>query len=262
VTDLLRDTDTRLRWAREALDALKEEIRQWRDGEPYSLRGEVDSDSGAYRVTVEPEPVADVVKRCVTVCVQHLRITLDYLVYALSILDDRAFLKCKANKRVPQFPIEDTPQMFSKREKTWLKFLTPTHQAVIESAQPYKGTQWAATIRDLADPDKHRAIVPVGSLIEGDMKPLRVARAQRLDVGASARLGVARPGMMRLGHPGGQEQASTYLSPTDPFASKDVNVQIGITFHVAFEDGSPVIHTLEILESEVSALVQLFRPDF
>jgi hypothetical protein len=40
------------------------------------------------------------------------------------------------------------------------------------------------------------------------------------------------------------------------------HVHVGLRFDVTFEDGTPVVDTLKVLESEVSSLVDSFKPEF
>jgi len=40
----------------------------------------------------------------------------------------------------------------------------------------------------------------------------------------------------------------------------DMNVEV--TFEVHFDDGTPVIETLEILHSEITSVLDEFKPDF
>lgn len=100
----------------------------------------------------------------------NLRSALDYLVYELAILD--------SSKRQDgtQFPIDDTPEKFSKHKRSWLKGLNSNHVAAIEKLQPYNGADWARILRDLSNPDKHRLLTATGytattELVYGHFQP-------------------------------------------------------------------------------------------
>ena len=87
-------------------------------------------------------------------CVYNLRAALDYLVYELAIVDSGHI------QDGTQFPIESKKEIFTRRAKTWLKGINPTHIAEIEKLQPYN-EQWTAVLRDKSNPDKHRLLTPV-----------------------------------------------------------------------------------------------------
>jgi hypothetical protein len=133
----------------------------------------------------------------------------------------------------------------------------------IEALQPYNGGTWLATLRD-SNPDKHRKLISPVGLVDGDFKIL-TRRGVRRIIAQPATLGGTVLGGAPLG--GGAEvetydQTGTQLSPDDPFAGKDVNVQLGLTLQVAFEDGAPVVETLKLLASEVRAVIESFEAEF
>jgi len=76
----------------------------------------------------------------------NLRSALDYLVYELAILD--------SSKRQDgtQFPIDDTPEKFSKHKRSWLKGLNSNHVAAIEKLQPRASGNPGATLRGSGSP--------------------------------------------------------------------------------------------------------------
>jgi len=63
----------------------------------------------------------------------NLRCALDYLIYALAVLDSGS------DEKGTQFPILDAAKDFAGRGKTMLKGLNAAHVAAIERLQPYQG---------------------------------------------------------------------------------------------------------------------------
>jgi hypothetical protein len=129
---------------------------------------------------------------------------------------------------------------------------------------PYCSGKWLATLRGLSNPDKHRTLVSLVGLVDGDFKILTLEGVRRLRY-MPATFGGTVFGGAPFG--GGQatvdyDQTGTQLSPDDPFAAKDVNVQLGLSLQVAFENELPVVETLKLLESEIRAVVDAFQPEF
>jgi hypothetical protein len=91
-------------------------------------------------------PVAD--------CIYNLRSALDYLVYELAISDSG-----KVQEQT-QFPIVDCEKN-SNAQKYRFRGLHEHHIRAIEALQPYRGTEWTKTLRDISNPDKHRHLIPV-----------------------------------------------------------------------------------------------------
>jgi hypothetical protein len=260
VGHLLDDAYTRVGWADETLDSLKEEIVSFREV-GLDVKPDPDSEPGKYRLLVETRNPPEPVIRQTSETIGHLRPALDYLVRALAKLGTPG----QAPKGT-QFLIEDSESGFKGREKAKLKGLSAEHVAAIERLQPYERGESGrrlARLRDLSNPDKHDELVSVASLVDGDFKILTLKGVRRIDRSRSAIPGVGGLPMV-LGSAGKvvYDKTGTQLSPTDPFAAKDVNVQLGLSLDITFEDGSPVIKTLAELCGEVRAILDAFKPDF
>ncbi len=84
----------------------------------------------------------------------NLRSALDYLVFNLSALDSGL------DYQGTQFPIEDRQKNFRFRvdRRGILGGMNTTHRAEIEGQQPYKGSKWSKTLKEISNPDKHRGL--------------------------------------------------------------------------------------------------------
>jgi hypothetical protein len=86
----------------------------------------------------------------------NLRSALDYLIFELARQDSGAV------QDGTQFPIDHSPEQFEKNKRSRLKGLSVAHIAAIEGFQPYKACNWTKVLRDLSNPDKHRALTDRG----------------------------------------------------------------------------------------------------
>lgn len=152
----------------------------------------------------------------------NLRAALDYLVYALAVLDSGA------SQSGTQFPIEDMPDGFKGRQQRFLNGLNAAHVAAIERLQPYKGCDWTGFLRSLSNPDKHRHLTLI-------IRPKQ------------ARL-ILRP-------------AITETSPGVFERNMEVKDMWAVT-RVLFPDGSPIVETLRVLKSQVSGTLEAFKLEF
>lgn len=155
--------------------------------------------------------------------IYNLRAALDYLVYELGILDSG-----KAQERC-QFPIESTPKGWTKHEASWLMGLSDVHKAAIESLQPYNGCKWTELLREISNIDKHRR--------------LHIASGwYHANVGR----GIA-------GEP-------HTVRPDAIIGAMEVEGQVAA--FVQFEDGTPVIEALEVIQLHVANVLIRFDRDF
>lgn len=162
----------------------------------------------------------------------NLRAALDYLVYELAALDSGSY------QDRTQFPIEDTEEGFRSRRKNFLKFVNDAHAAAIERLQPYNRVNWTKILRTHSNPDKHRHLV----------------------IAAHAT----------------SAEATATVQPADPpstFGGLIVNAQIQsggremymnvyFAFFIAFEEGLPIMGTLEEIETNVAQVLADFRSEF
>jgi hypothetical protein len=205
---------------------------------------EIDPNSSDYLVRVAPDAPPPQLPLLVSDVLCSLRPSLDYLVYALAILDS-------GSPQVgTQFPICDTPENFAN-QKNRLTGLSNAHQAAIEGLQPYPGRQnvrWLAILRDLSNPDKHRHLHTTVSIVQGEFA---LVGKPRLAYQTVTHRGEISPVMLPI---------LQTQPPDEPGA--EVNVQLGLTVSVAFDDRSAVVETLEILHAETRALIDSFKPEF
>jgi len=96
--------------------------------------------------------------------IYNLRAALDYVVFEIAHHDSGV------KQNGTQFPVEDRPEGFAGRRKSFLKGVSDEHVALIESYQPYEGCRWTTLLVSLSNPDKHRQLhvllTEVGSELE------------------------------------------------------------------------------------------------
>lgn len=87
--------------------------------------------------------------------VNSMRSCLDYLVGELAELDSGS------RKARTQFPVEQSPEAFHSRRRTFLAGLSDAHVAYIESLQPYNGVSWTIKLARMSNWDKHNKLMLV-----------------------------------------------------------------------------------------------------
>ncbi len=155
--------------------------------------------------------------------IYNLRAALDYLVYELAILDSGEI------QHRTQFPIESTPQGWSKHQASWLMGVSDIHKAAIERLQPYNGVSWTAFLRDISDADKHRRLHFVTGYYD-----------------ANVGRGIA---------------GKTYAVRPDAIIGA-MEVEGMVAAFVQFEDRTPVVEALEEVQRHVGAVIDFFDGDF
>lgn len=230
----------RIRRAEEHLADLKARTDVFVEAERKEFAVQLDpknpEDFSKMRVFVPDTPPPDMLGVLTGEIVHNLRVALDYLIYALAERDSR---KVQSGT---QFPIEDTPNGFAGRQKTFLKGVNATHVAQIERLQPYNGCQWAQQIRALSNVDKHRHLVRLKG---------RVGAQLRFTVGSTEGLDI-------LPNPLDAAVQSAY----DPTTGDTVHVQHYTDIRIGFDDGTPVIETLQELQLHVAQTLEAFKPEF
>ncbi len=238
MTHPLDDAYLRLDRAEEHLTDLKREIATFLDAE-YCLITE--------RLRIDPEPGVpfqfdlgerDVPRNIRLIpgeIIQGLRDPLDYLVFQLAKNDSGS------EQKGTQFPIESTEEGFKGRCKGgWLKGISAAHAAAIAGLQPYNGGQWTRQLRALSNPHKHMRLHVTSReselVISAEVDPAE--GTVTLDDG-HFRFAGAKPGV--------------------PFT---VNMKVQVALIVVFEDGLPVIETLEALKASVTDTIDAFKPEF
>jgi len=110
--------------------------------------------------------------------------------------------------------------------------------AAIEALQPYRGNQWAAILRDLSNPDKHRSLVPTQADHEITIHVVdRDHLADFSDMPGAVRSAVTADGT-------------------------EVYVKALLTTSIQLRDGTPIIETLEKVKLKVAETLEAFKPEF
>ncbi|HWO93442.1 MAG TPA: hypothetical protein VNL92_01630 [Dehalococcoidia bacterium] len=204
------------------------------------IKTHVETGSIAHYLAEGPPRTEDVDRARVLVgeTIQALRRTLDYIVFQV------AFLDSGSEQNDTQFPIDEHPETFWRRLKRsergtrdhscYLIGVDRKHAAVFERYQPYKGTQWTPLLQAISNRDKHRRLAII----------IPSARVERGEVGQADE-------SVQAGDDG-----FTYTLIT-----KDgVYMKFPIRAFVTFEDGLPVVQTLEELKAEVASVLEEFKP--
>jgi hypothetical protein len=156
-------------------------------------------------------------------CIYNLRSALDYLIYELAILDSHEI------QERTQFLIADCAEKF-EMGKRHLRGLSDHHIRAIEALQPYKGTEWTKTLRDISNPDKHRHLIPV-----------QVQRSAYVFAHWSGDVG----------------DFELSLNGEKAYLKKDTFIDVG------FRDSKlGVFETLSSLITEVGRTIDKFKPEF
>jgi hypothetical protein len=159
----------------------------------------------------------------------NLRAALDYLVFELAKLDSGA------PQNGTQFPIVDAKVNFPNAQSRWLTGVNASHVAAIERLQPYNGRDWARQLREASNPDKHRHLVLTSGSYEA------YARSE-ISHDLSRILGSER----EVRHP----------------IRGKLKVKVYMRGSVKFDDGTPIIETLETICGEVTDTLNGFKADF
>jgi hypothetical protein len=121
--------------------------------------------------------------------------------------------------------------------ETMLKGVDAAHVAAIERLQPYNGCHWTARLRDLSNMDKHRHIVPGGGIMKGTVYSGLSTDLSRIH-GAFDR------------------------KARHPITGEDVNVKVHVASELLFTDGTPVIQTLQEIQTGVADMLRQYEPEF
>jgi len=162
----------------------------------------------------------------------NLRAALDYLVFELA--------KCDSGieQDNTQFPIEDSKERFKRSiDRGRLKGINPSHVAAIERLQPYNRCNWTKRLRTYSNRDKHRRFIQTG----GNSK-FWVHSSLEKDL--SRCFGYERD------------------APHPVAGQPPVKVKVYISSSITFDDGAPVIETIEEIKSGVAYALEAFKPEF
>lgn len=183
-----------------------------RDEEESARKGLVtyqDRQSGEWRPLRPKRPPALLSIR-ISEMFLNLRAALDYIVYAVAKLDSGIVQKGT------QFLIEDCPDGFERQKTSRMRGVNCCHVAMFEELQPYKTGQWTARLRDFSNADKHRELQTL--------------------VGKYDLSGASFSALPTIG---AEDEA-------DPLP--EVGMHFDGAVQIAFEDGTAVEETLEVLQ--------------
>jgi hypothetical protein len=229
------DADFTLKNARKRLRHLKQAVQ---------VGGTLDVDT----ITSYPHPnKPGVIRQDIPNPLQHispevgaiaaeLRAVLDQMLYALVV---KRLGKAPENR--PQFPICKKPEDFRSRENVDLIGLFKCDIAFIQQLQPRDGHDLLLTLKSLADSHKHRENIY--------LRATGVSlRAQAVTI-ATTNADTHTEGYFLL-------PVSGVRIP------KAMHVQAQFQGQITLADGMPIIDLLEVLQAEVTSLLDLFKAKF
>lgn len=222
--------------AEEHLIELRGVVDAFLDGEHESARQALRLDEpGPVEVPLPKTPVPLIVSVLIGEIVYNLRACLDYLIYELAIIDSGS------EQGGTQFPIEDTQEGFRGRRRHYLKGINDAHAAAIERLQPYNGVDWSKYLRTISNPDKHR------HLIIGEAAARILSRSS------------SNPAEVL---PFPDEKGISFPAKATFADGFERHVQLHFAFFIIFDDGLPIIDTLEHIKLNVADTLADFKTEF
>jgi hypothetical protein len=259
------------------INVLREEVAA--EGKKVALRTEFDSEelgsTICRRKVVSVPTFSDRLSLIASDAIHNLRCALDCLAYELVALDNKGVYWDKA-----QFPIADSVERLSRRDRGTLKLLSAPHRAFVESVQPYSTgsrpahwkpgkklgphfEKWATSfedplrvLRELSNKDKHGLLLETAMGVETDspakwhVKAIRGSQIQ--------------PGMVVLSIPAtlypGAELIWARVDITDSDPQVEMNVEF--TPFVSFRKYGSVEKALDLIGAKVAQVVGQFQPSF
>ena len=133
----------------------------------------------------------------------------------------------------------DAKKDFDGRGKSvFLKGINASHIAAIEALQPYTGCNWTGRLRDFSNEDKHRQFVVAGG-------------ETRITVWAATNTDLSKIRGMTFDR-----------TAIHPLNGAKVPVKVHVAGSVAFDDGSPILETLQELKRNVASCLADFKLEF
>ena len=179
-TASLRSCGAKLRRAQSHRENLYESIsRHFSDPTNVpTLTAELDAAEGChvFRVASIPSTILALQETTSIIigdAVHNLRSALDHLVFQLALVSTNGQIK---NPRAAQFPIAETPKIYSEQAQSYLSELRQEHKVLIETYQPYHGISppssppyihELALLKQLSNTDKHRLLNTVLIIAQG-----------------------------------------------------------------------------------------------
>ncbi len=159
---------------------------------------------------------------------QHLVIALNYLVCAL------AAARGNLVDESLQFPICDDPEAFRRRVPSELKGIGKKEVALIEKFQPYNDNAWLGRLHNLTRTDRHRVSIK-----------LSTSSRTRILMHGTSHLEAKTPLGQRVLVPETMDVTYKFSGPI-----------------VFFDDRTPVIEALQLLQLKTSEVLDAFKPLF
>jgi hypothetical protein len=249
--------ESKLKRAKQHLQALKREIKRWLATHPYTKTGEFNSHTGehfAYAESTSHPP--DTIALLVGDCLFNLRACLDHLVYSLAVAHSSDPLPAKMAKD-SAFPICIDPGRYRDERTRKIGGIAPRAQTEIERLQPYhtgnQATSHALWVLDeFCNIDKHRDLhLLLTVLADTAMPMIPNVYFEWLEIGEPRSIE-------------GKTQIAHYRARTLDLGAA-VNVDILFAFEVAFErpplEDFPVGTTLDQIVSFIEfTIIPKLRP--
>jgi hypothetical protein len=173
--------------------------------------------------------------------VYNLRSALDYLVF------DLALFRTQSEQSGTQFPIEDSEDGWSRHAPGYLKGLCVEDVAAIKRCQPCKGLDfggetfaWLAKLRDISNADKHRQWTPIAQTFQGSIFWKAADRGSFSEV----------------------DRGQIYSAVFSDGREVDVHVYGDLGGEVTFEDGAPIVKTIDEFLVKIKEVLDMFQPEF
>jgi hypothetical protein len=239
--------------AREHLQSLHAEVREWLKGDTYRYVPKLDFDGGKKRIHFEVLQVPPArFSLIIGDCLHNLRSALDSLIYELAIAYTGIDPLPEDRARELGFPIFGPKPLKPGKSREMIGCIHPEAQTVIKELQPHlRGKKEYATsplwqLHRLSNVDKHR--LPHTTLhasIGGAYFP----DAPGLPTDLSVNIGPTKDGA----------EVASY-TPAVGESPSEVNMQFNITRSIAFGQqsevaGEPVLMTLQLMEWFISRKV-------
>jgi hypothetical protein len=157
----------------------------------------------------------------------NLRCALDYLIVSLTELD------CGTKPERTQFPIEDSGDKFrSWKKKIVAKGMNTKHAALFHRLQPYDGCDWIGFLAQFNNWDKHNDFVRIDARAIVDTDPPQGS-----------------------GH-------TFVINAKHPVTKERMQVNTTVTIQILFDNGLPIVETLEKIKAGVTQTFADFKPEF
>jgi hypothetical protein len=150
--------------ADEHTQAIKSEIRRWRDSNPYLITREHNTDFTRHSLVAHVGIHPPLVRWSLMVgdVIHNLRSALDHLVYAIAVMESKGVIPLPGESNI-MFPIRNSDTDFRSVEKKRLMSLRTESRTAIEACQPYNRKHsdlppLLSVLEELEIADKHKLL--------------------------------------------------------------------------------------------------------